>query len=441
MNFPTIYEQVIETANYNIAVNSCPINYATTTIDKINELFNFNTELFTNEKLTRYKSVTSNLPLKELLFSSLTNQNQFNYQHTLNNSHLSNILEIPNESLGPSKIYGKYFTNRNTTNTLRLPSKEISTEEENKNLLYKKSSSSIKVSHTNYNQMTTDAIHPKKTLNQINEFEAEKELIDSERQDDNDKKKKNKNNELNFLNNSPTRHKSKSVVDKNRKNNKGVEYGLSLRRKILNTKIKDTKNTNQNAPFDLFKYNFLDHFRVEDRKIIEFSPSQKNRFFNLQKNKQKKKNNFVINLKEIIKQERKECTHRKIPSLLKENGIKIADKIKIHLKNKSEDFKDSVDKYLRIESSLYNPHYGKKKKKRNEKLYVSYKRDDKKLIKENIMVFPERNYCNENSNDTVLDDDMVIANSPSSDKSYLSQETIRNNFKLLNKNFNRYQEV
>jgi len=391
MNFTNIYDQY---DGAETKVNN-PMTYASTIIDKIYDLFSINND-YEKALTLRQKISPTNPVLKELLFANNT-LNLCNLQ-TLNNSYISYANDEGTGALINKPPTSKYYSARNTINTLRRPSKE---EEDYQKMQYqnKRSSGSInKITYNNnltisentiHNNINSNPIQRRTTLNQITEFDGEKRNIKNEK-----KVIKYKLNKI---------YKSS---DKNQNAGKAASYGLFLRKKIItDNKFKQA----QSNAFDIFNSKILDHFIDEDSKVRKFYSSNNDKRIYCNKNTKKKKKNLIeINLKDIIKQERKEASHRSTNSANKENGRQKNRRNINHIKNDgSVDFKDSIDKYLTF---IYNSeNYVKKKSNRIHKLYKSnYSKVNPSVDK--ILAFTDRHYSiNENSElcVTILQDDLV----------------------------------
>jgi hypothetical protein len=239
--------------------------------------------------------------------------------------------------------------------------------------------------------------YKKNKLNQIQEFE----LDFGENEGNEEVEKYSLKHPSNHKSNS-NKHKIinseiKNVNMKNLNNNikkrkidsepKKITYSVALRKRLFtgNRKKRDRRlsRSNDRSPSDLFNSKILEGFKNEDK--IKENPKKKKNYqntwiINLKNDLNKGKGNnkkselhFSINLKVFIQQEVKEKIRAPPINIKKGNGKK-RERV---VTSNSEDFRDSIERYLNFESSLNYKNVSKK----NKSIIGSNKTDKKTKTK------------------------------------------------------------
>lgn len=382
-------------------------NFTFNIIDKINEVFKINNDLYSSEKFNRYKfsGMHLNSAVKDLLNLNLLQEKlekhekhekaNFNISMVSDNCNLNEVNSpvtclntkkfsrietlLSNKSANAKEIE----ENQNIQNIQNFHTNSIQPMATKNSLNPAKSTSIQSNSILNLGTITSNSNNEqlqkhKKTLKSINELEME--LPDKEIK-------------IAF---SPVRSpdesisfdkcispKQKSILKFNKRKGTGVtakseniakiskrlKYSKSIRQQLLDSvkKIKDDKKfliqNNQNetdstlTPFDLFSSDMLEQFKEEDKKREEEKKDKinanwlkniKGKKNNEKKNKNKKTElHFSINLKVIIKKEVEESLN-----FNKHNSNEKKKKTKAFVSNNSEEFRDCVEKFINMENSI-----------------------------------------------------------------------------------------
>jgi hypothetical protein len=194
-----------------------------------------------------------------------------------------------------------------------------------------------------------------------------------------------------------------------------LKYSSTIRQQLLESvkKIRDDKkiierngNANESSltPFDLFSSDMLDQFKEEDKKREEVKKekingnwlkSLKSKEGKERKNKIKKTElHFSINLKVIIKKEVEESINFNNPEKKLENKkSKKKDRL---VSINSEDFRDSVEKFINIENSLYSTYHHNRNN--SSKLYKNQPNSVKLNASKSLFINQESSKKNESQN-------------------------------------------
>jgi hypothetical protein len=352
--------------NMSIVQNNWPMYFTTSTVDKINEIFNLNNDLNTSEKHNKYKMTMNsiNSTHRDLLGLSLHNLNMSRDSHLETEGQNNNVSRMNTKKSRLTVFTRKSTREANDDDRMSLQNNRPAKSLSNKSLRL--------VSIQNENEI----FKKKGSLNQIKEFEVE--LQDENHEQSTGRSFRSSQDQLrNFLKPNLKLNKNKSVDSRQAKK---LSYSLALRKKFSKKIIPyKEKKTSSRSPFDLFSEKVIEHFKNEEKAVKEDKSKLKhvknNIYVKNLKNKKKEKKpdlHFSINLKSMIKQEIKENV---IEGRLKYDKSNERNYSRHQLKGKKEImnsqncmnfnsvnstlFKDSIDKYIHFEKL----ETGKKKKK------------------------------------------------------------------------------
>jgi hypothetical protein len=429
-------------------LNNITENFTSNIIDKINEVFNINNELFSSEKYNRYKlsSMHLNPAVKDLLNLNLHQEKQEKIEKIEKNekTHINISMVSDNGNLNEviSPVTNQFTKKFSRLDTL-ISNKSINTREIEENINNQNNPHNHNFSHSHSLQPmpTRTSLNPKKlssnslvnmgtlneqlpknkkTLKSINEFEMD--LPDKDTKDafthvrsldesiSFDKCISPKQKSTLKINKQKTTEPGKK--DNLAKSSKRLKYSSTIRQQLLESvkKIRDDKkiierngNANESSltPFDLFSSDMLDQFKEEDKKREDVKKEKINsNWFKSLKTKERKNKikktelHFSINLKVIIKKEVEESVNFNNPEKKQEN--KKSKKKDPLVSTYSEDFRDSVEKFINIENSLYSTYHHNRNN--SSKLYKNQPNSVKLNASKSLFINQESSKKNESQN-------------------------------------------
>jgi hypothetical protein len=432
-------------------LNNITENFTSNIIDKINEVFNINNELFSSEKYNRYKlsSMHLNPAVKDLLNLNLHQEKQEKIEKN-EKTHINISMVSDNGNLNEviSPVTNQFTKKFSRLDTL-ISNKSINTREIEENINNQNNphnyNHNFSHSHSLQPMPTRTSLNPKKlssnslvnigtlnneqlpknkkTLKSINEFEMD--LPDKDTKDA-FSHVRSLDESISFDKCISPKQKSTLKINKQKttepgkkdnlaKSSKRLKYSSTIRQQLLESvkKIRDDKkiierngNANESSltPFDLFSSDMLDQFKEEDKKREEVKKekingnwlkSLKSKEGKERKNKIKKTElHFSINLKVIIKKEVEESINFNNPEKKLENKkSKKKDRL---VSINSEDFRDSVEKFINIENSLYSTYHHNRNN--SSKLYKNQPNSVKLNASKSLFINQESSKKNESQN-------------------------------------------